>query len=571
MWGREVLVCVLVALARPALGQAVPSGPGRLVRIAQGQIRGWLAEGYSVYEYLNIPYATVPTGVNKFQAPLPPQPIRGTYHALDYNIKCPQPGITDHTEDCLVANVFTPSTVTEQSNLPVMVMIHGGGYQTGYGMQTTPRGLVNSHALVAVSFNYRLGAHGFLCLGTEDAPGNAGMKDMVALLQWVQTNIASFGGNPNNVTVWGCSSGGSAADLLVLSNMTNPLNSTEGLFHRVIAESGCSVAPFSTQMDPLENARIFAQRLNFTNVNNITALGQFYRNLSYENLTQFDFVGEGRNSTFFFQPCVERNISQERFLHDAPENILRRGDFRPLPTLYGYAIRDGFFRFELFNEWMVAMNDDFTDFLPADLGFTSEDQKVGVARMIKEFYFGKSKTVTPNNIENYVNYFSDVMFLHPVLRAVSSQVRAGNDQVYLFEYSFVTGANDTVDRGACEQVWSLMDYRSSPTVTPGFPQMSQTVRQLWYNFIATGHPTPPGSTSLPAWSFANENRSPYYSLGDTVTLVEGQPIPWRARIWDSVYSIHYRMPQPPRSAALRNTLSNFIWVYTLVMLVFIFK
>lgn len=367
-----------------------------------------------------------------------------------------------------------------------MVIVHGGGYQSGYGMEFTPRGLVNSHDLVAVSFNYRLGAHGFLCLGTEDAPGNAGMKDMAALLRWVRTNIASFGGNPNNVTIWGCGSGGSATDLLLLSNMTNPLNATNALFHRVIAESGCSVAPFSTQMNPLENARIFAQRLNFTNINNITALGHFFRTLPFENLTQFDLISEGRDSSFFFQPCVERNTSQERFLFDAPENILRRGDYRPLPTLYGYAIRDGLFRFDLFNEWMVGMNNNFLDYLPADLQFTSEDQKWGVGRMINEFYFGKNQIVTVNHTENYINYFSDVMFLHPILRAVSSQVRAGNDQVYLFEYSFVTGANHTVEGGACEQVWSLLDIGHNFDVTPGFPQMSQTIRQLWFNFIATG-------------------------------------------------------------------------------------
>lgn len=119
--------------------------------------------------------------------------------------------------------------------------------------------------------NYRVGIHGFLCLGTEDAPGNAGMKDQVALLRWVKKNIANFGGNPDDVTIGGHSSGSASVDLLMLSK------SAEGLFNKVIPESGVSTSVFTIQSEPLENAKWFAKANNFTDVDDVYALEQFYK------------------------------------------------------------------------------------------------------------------------------------------------------------------------------------------------------------------------------------------------------------------------------------------------------
>lgn len=166
---------------------------------------------------------------------------------------CPQgtsaPEVVIHNmqEDCLIASVYVPDT--HENNLPVVVYVHGGAFQLGRGDMFIPTKLVAKHNIIAVTFNYRVGFHGFLCLGTEDVPGNAGMKDQVSALRWVKKNIASFGGNPDDVTIAGYSAGSAAVDLLMLSKMA------EGLFNKVIPESGASIGQWTIQSDPLENAK----------------------------------------------------------------------------------------------------------------------------------------------------------------------------------------------------------------------------------------------------------------------------------------------------------------------------
>lgn len=118
-------------------------------------------------------------------------------------------------------NVHTPDT--EDKSLPVEVYVHGGGFQIGYGDMLVPKALMVAHNIIAVTLNYRLGIHGFLSLGTEDVPGNGGMKDIVVALRWVKNNIANFGGDPDDVTAAGNSAGAAAVDLLMLSK------SAEGL------------------------------------------------------------------------------------------------------------------------------------------------------------------------------------------------------------------------------------------------------------------------------------------------------------------------------------------------------
>lgn len=172
-------------------------------------------------------------------------------------------------EDCFIAKIHVSNT--EETNLPVWVIVHGGGFQLGYGEWLRPANMFTDNNIIGVPFNYRLGIHGFLCLGTEDAPGNAEMKDQVALLRWVERNIANFSENLNDVALRGCNAGEAAVDLLTLSK------SVESLFHKAILESGANVCVRSVQIDPLENAKWFAKLLNFTDVENFFAQQEFYK------------------------------------------------------------------------------------------------------------------------------------------------------------------------------------------------------------------------------------------------------------------------------------------------------
>lgn len=307
-----------------------------------------------------------------FQAPIPPPIWIQPFDATDQGIICPQssvllPGIVPSNysmkEDCLIANVYIPDT--EDKNLPVYVYVHGGAFQLGWSNMLVPKALVSEHTIIIVTFNYRVGIHGFLCLGTEDAPGNAGMKDQVALLRWVKKNIANFGGNPDDVTIGGHSSGSASVDLLMLSK------SAEGLFNKVIPESGVSTSVFTIQSEPLENAKWFAKANNFTDVDDVYALEQFYKTASFEILTKDSFF-DRHDSTFVFSPCVEQ-ASNEAFLDESPVDILNNGHYKKVPVLYGFANMEGLMRLYFFSIWEISMNKKFSDFLPADLKFQSEE------------------------------------------------------------------------------------------------------------------------------------------------------------------------------------------------------
>lgn len=390
-------------------------------------------------------------------------------------------------EDCLVANIHVPDT--QETNLPVMVYVHGGAYQGGFGSILTTHSLVKSKKIVAVTFNYRLSIHGFLCLGTKVAPGNAGMKDQVALLRWVKKNIANFGGNPNDVSLVGSSAGSSAVDLLMLSE------ATAGLYNKVIPESGANVGVWSVQPDPIETARDFAKTKNFTQLHDMQALEEFFKTASYDVLLSYDWASR-KDSTFVFAPCVERNIGEETFLDDTPVNILKQGKYRKVPVLNGFANMEGLIRISQFPEWKDEMNERFADFLPADLVFRSDEERTEVAQKIKEFYFG-DQPVGEETILSYIDYFSDVMFAYPHLRSVEMQVAAGSDSIYLYEYSLFSPYPQIDEmpeymkkiNGAdhCAQSMAVHDFLTGATDdSEEYFRVQETLREIWLNFIITG-------------------------------------------------------------------------------------
>nr|ADE05556.1 carboxylesterase [Helicoverpa armigera] len=523
----------------------------REVRTAQGPVRGRKHPTADMYAFYNIPYATAPTGEHKFKAPLPGPVWLEPFDAVDERVVCPQAKLpmdimknVVEKENCLIANVFVPNT--EEKNLSVAVYVHGGAFIIGSGNMIQATHLMKTKDFIMVSFNYRLGIHGFLCLGTEDAPGNAGMKDRVALLRWVQKNIASFGGNPDDVTIVGSSAGSASVDLLMLSK------SAEGLFHRVIPESGGNLAAFTVQRDPVEIAKAHAKRLNFHNVDDIYALEEFYKTISMELLTSDHFF-DRTDATFVFGPCVERDTGDGAFLTESPLTILKSGNYRKVPLLYGFAEMEGLMRINVFELWKHKMNEEFSDFLPADLKFDSEEEREEVANKIKRFYFG-DKPVGNENVLKYVDYFSDVYFAYSMLWAVKLHAEAGNNQVYLYEYSFVDEDTPLVPhtnvRGAdhCTQSMAVYDMKNithedESLATPELQNMKKVVREIWHNFIKTGVPVPEGSW-LPAWPAAGADRAPHMSLGERLEL-RGALLAERTRFWDDIYQRYYRDAVPP--------------------------
>ena len=211
------------------------------IKIASGTVRG-VTTGV-VMSFKGIPYAAPPVGANRWRPPQPVAPWKDVRDATKDCADCPQrawPGSTAiQSEDCLFLNVWTPANATKKSKLPVMVWIHGGGFTGGSGSGPGSAGdAFAKQGVILTTINYRLGrlghfAHPALSKeNPEEWKGSYAYMDQVAALTWIKQNIAAFGGDPNNVTIFGFSAGG----VSVHSLLTIP--AAKGLFHRAISESG---------------------------------------------------------------------------------------------------------------------------------------------------------------------------------------------------------------------------------------------------------------------------------------------------------------------------------------------
>jgi para-nitrobenzyl esterase len=275
---RLAAIAAAVLLAAPlacsgrhaSTGAAAPAAdPGSLRKPPAGDVVGFVGR-YGSHVWLGLPYAKPPTGERRWRAPEAAEPWSGTLEALRFGAHCPQlassfGGVTElprgtptGDEDCLYLNVYAPRFAPESvpqggARLPVMVWIHGGGNTIGLSDFYDGGNLAASQNVVVVTLNYRLGPFGWFRhaalregASPADASGNYGTLDLVRALEWVRANVASFGGDPGNVTIFGESAGGHNVYTLLLSP------AAKGLFQRAIIESG------GTWMTPPERAEHFA-------------------------------------------------------------------------------------------------------------------------------------------------------------------------------------------------------------------------------------------------------------------------------------------------------------------------
>jgi para-nitrobenzyl esterase len=229
-----------------------------LVQTSYGALDG-SSEG-GIYKFFGIPYAEPPIGNRRWSPPAPPSAWVGVRQAKRFGAACVQTvgasfniRAAEQSEDCLYLNVWTPS-LDASARQPVMVWIHGGGNLGGAGCEDAFDGSwLAAKGVTVVTFNYRLGAFGFLA--HPDVGANFGLLDQVAVLNWVRANISAFGGNPDNVTVFGQSAGAFA----VRSLLACPLAS--GLFHRAIIQSAGFERPAFTKSWSYARAQVAAEAL----------------------------------------------------------------------------------------------------------------------------------------------------------------------------------------------------------------------------------------------------------------------------------------------------------------------
>ncbi len=247
----------LAAVASSLWLQAAAPEP---VKVEGGLVQGTADADLTVYK--GIPFAAPPVGDLRWRDPQPVQTWEGVRKADRYSPACVPsmggPAPSGISEDCLYLNIWTPAKSASE-RAPVLVWIYGGGFNMGATSYPVHNGeKLARHGVVLVSISYRVGLLGFFAhpeLSAESShhvSGNYGLLDMIAGLQWIQRNIAAFGGDPKRVTIFGESAGGIAVSMLCASPLAH------GLFHGAISESGGSFGPFSETPVPGENMRVLA-------------------------------------------------------------------------------------------------------------------------------------------------------------------------------------------------------------------------------------------------------------------------------------------------------------------------
>lgn len=336
------------------------------------------------YSFKGVPYAEPPIGDLRFRSPVPIAPWQGVRQATAHGNVCTQPSDVVPvgyvgTEDCLFLNIYTQDLIGSR---PVMVFIHGGGFVDGSGDVNWygPDYIVQDGVLL-VTINYRVGIFGFLSTGDRYAQGNYGMKDMVEALRWVQENIAAFGGDPSNVTIFGESAGAVSIHYLVLSAMT------AGLFHKAIAQSGSALNPWAYQPNPNARAVALGERLGLTATTSealIAAIRQLPANQLVLETPEWTLPRGFR--PFEFSIAVEpMDVDEPRFLTAPPHEIILNDDFNHVPFMLGYNDAE--------SQFMIHEEPLFDDSNPENLVpvlwnvAEGSPASTAIANAFRQFYF----------------------------------------------------------------------------------------------------------------------------------------------------------------------------------------
>ncbi|MCX6495578.1 MAG: carboxylesterase/lipase family protein [Actinobacteria bacterium] len=291
--------------------------------------------------WLGIPFAADPIGKLRFRAPQPPSSWTGVRDALEYGNIAPQvptklipipPGVKI-AEDCLNLNVWAPSSdeAPQAGKRPVMVWVHGGAYFVGFSAQKmyNARNLCETSGALIVTVNYRLGALGFLDFSSfgdaeHQFDTNLGLRDIVAALNWVRDNIAAFGGDPDDVTLFGESAGGGCVTAL----MTSP--HAEGLFHKAIAQSSPVTSVYGTER-ATSIARMYLSLIGIDPSKAKTKLRSMdAHDLAAPTLKLLNEVATTSPGAVAFAPVIDGDV-----LPEAPIDVFREGREMRIPLIIG--------------------------------------------------------------------------------------------------------------------------------------------------------------------------------------------------------------------------------------------
>uniref|UniRef100_A0A1B6L7B7 Carboxylic ester hydrolase n=1 Tax=Graphocephala atropunctata TaxID=36148 RepID=A0A1B6L7B7_9HEMI len=540
----------LVLLASLLLHVA-SAGLSPSVTIPQGSLVGTTLTtrgGREVSAFLGIPYAAPPTGHLRFKSPQPPLSWEGERDASKEGSECIQqvtfiPKLQDvivGSEDCLFLNVFTPKAI-EKDILPVMIYIHGGAFAGGSGDKVNyGPDLLLDRDVVLVTINYRLGPLGFLSTGDTVLPGNLGMKDQSAALQWVQHNIEHFGGNKNSVTIFGESAGGASVQLHVQS----PLS--KGLFHAAISQSGSSLGPcgFSNRARHKQLASKLAQLVDCP-LQPSEKFRDCLMALPAENIVgvQKHFMIWDMDPVVLFTPAEEPEEVEDAFLTQDPWTLSTRSD---IPWMIGLTSEDGAIKTTSLTQGDVEgkfqrLNDDLYSILPMSFMYQYTAQNPDkVTDAIKKFYFDEVDKITPDMTTALTKMFTDGWLSHGILESVRRH--SGPVFVYYFAYnrSFSLCSvyyDNPWHPGVChfdELMYLFPMEGHAPTLGEDGPDyiMSKQMVELWTNFAKNRIPALDDSGQF--WQTKKGSTKDYLLISNNGFSLQQNLLAERDQFWQSL-------------------------------------
>jgi para-nitrobenzyl esterase len=460
------------------------------VKTEQGKAHGKTINDGKVNAFLGLPYAAPPVGDMRWKAPAAPAKWKGERDATVYGAHCAQNHVFDDmvfqdsgpSEDCLFLNVYAPATAKKDAKLPVMFWIHGGGYSGGGSNEPRHNGdFLPLKGVVLVTINYRLGVFGFLATSdlikeTGGTAGNYGLLDMIAALKWVKANIGEFGGDANNVTIFGESAGSAAVSTLIGSP------AAKGLFAKGIGESGGATGTGLLGQEPVA---VVAKRDDEW----VAKLG--VKSLAELRALPADTVlkaASGRG-TVGFGPVVDGVA-----LTETVGEAYAAGRQAHVPLIAGWNRDEGsFFSMGMtVDKWKARAKQMFGDradeFLKLYPGDTDEQA-----------------------IDSSGAYGGDSFIAFSTWKWLEAQRKTGESPVYRYHFelratpskyhpgTFAFHSDDI------EYVFGTLDTRPGWTPSADDRKLSEEMMGYWTNFAKSGDPNGPG---LPTW--------PKYDMDDSL-------------------------------------------------------
>ncbi|XP_046396536.1 juvenile hormone esterase-like [Ischnura elegans] len=560
---RPLLLAILLFAA--VLHYAAAQDP--TVRTLLGSVRGTTMtsrSGRTIYSFLGMRYAEPPVGELRFK---PPVPLRtgweGVQNASEDGPSCPQPKTVlsgPKSEDCLFINVYTTklSEEGESPKYPVLVYIHHGGWFlfSGQSKLMNPRYLMDED-IVFVAFNYRLGALGFLSTGDSEVPGNNGLKDQLQALKWVHDNIASFGGDPNLVTIYGYSAGAAS----VQYHMASPRSA--GLFHRAISSSGSALSSWAITRDPMSLTRRQAKLLNCPNAENATSkqIVDCLTDKEAEEIANsyFRLREWHKDPLVIFAPVIEAEGSSDApFIAEDPYWLFRKGNFSQVPWLTGTTNNEWMRRAKqiLANDTVLAdLSQNFERLAPILFYYerdTPSSQRK--SRKLHGFYFPEG--ITKDSLQEITDLYTDGAFLYGADTSVKMISSVSRSPVYYYQFVYRgrfghMSTEPGMDRppGAAHHddlIYVFYPKGLFPFLEDDFPEavISKRLVEMWANFARTGNPTPVSRNGSDGqmgvrWAPLTPSDLSYLEIGEE-PVMKNSLNQERAAIWEEYI---YQKPQ----------------------------